>query len=168
MEKTPLMKTSDLCDEYGDQIQVADPIGFKSFGGCNEFFGRIETVKCYEDNSLVRAALEQNGKSKVLVVDGGGSLRCALLGDNVAALAQKNEWSGILLFGCIRDSEAVSALDIGIVALGTNPRKSAKNNEGTANVSVHFAGMDFIPGYHVYIDSDGIVTSEKELAFRDL
>jgi regulator of ribonuclease activity A len=162
------MKTTDLCDEYGDQIHVADPIGFKSFGGYNEFFGKIETVKCYEDNSLVRAALEENGKSKVLVVDGGGSLHCALLGDNIAALAQKNEWSGILLFGCIRDSEAVSALGLGIVALGTNPRKSAKNNEGTANVSVHFAGIDFIPGSHIYIDSDGIVTSEKELVFRDL
>ena len=92
--------------------------------------------------------------------------RIYLLGDNIAELAQKNEWAGVLIFGCIRDSEAVSALKVGVVALGTNPRKSAKRNEGTINVAVHFAGIRFIPGHTVYIDEDGIVTSETELSLR--
>jgi len=157
------MKTTDLCDDYGDETQVVDSIGFKHFGGCTSFFGKIETVKCYEDNSLLRAAIERNGAGKVLVVDGGGSLRCALLGDNVAALALKNEWNGILIYGSIRDSEAVSALELGVVALGTNPRKSAKKNEGTSNIELHFAGASFIPGQFIYIDADGIVTSAKEI-----
>jgi len=90
-------------------------------------------------------------------------LRCALLGDNVAALALKNEWNGILIYGSIRDSEAVSALELGVVALGTNPRKSAKKNEGTSNIELHFAGASFIPGQFIYIDADGIVTSAKEI-----
>jgi regulator of ribonuclease activity A len=157
------MKTSDLCDEYGDQVQVAEPIGFGSFGGRKEFFGQIVTLKCFEDNSLLRAAIEKNGKGKVLVVDGGGSNRCALLGDNIASIAHQNEWNGIIIHGYIRDSEAVSKIDIGIVALGTNPRKSAKKNKGAANIIVNFAQTDFIPGKYIYIDQDGIVTSEKEL-----
>ena len=157
------MQTTDICDEHGNEIQVADPIGFKHFGGRKSFFGKIETVKCYEDNSLLRAAIEKNGKGKALVVDGGGSLRCALLGDNLAALAQNNEWNGILINGAIRDSEAVSALEIGIVALGTNPRKSTKNNQGSSNVELHFAGVDFIPGQFIYVDADGIVTSAEEI-----
>lgn len=161
------MKTTDLCDKYENQITVADPIGFKSFGGRKEFSGRIETVKCHEDNSLVRAALEKNGKGKVLVVDGGGSLRCALLGDNMAALAQKNEWNGVLIYGCIRDSELVATLDIGVLALGTHPRKSAKKNEGAANIPVYFAGVIFDPGQTIYIDADGILVSAAELALTE-
>jgi regulator of ribonuclease activity A len=158
------MKTTDICDEHSNEIQVVDPIGFKHFGGRTSFFGKIETVKCYEDNSLLRAAIEKNGRGKVLVVDGGGSLRCALLGDNIATLAQKNEWNGIFIYGGIRDSETVSGLDIGIAALGTNPRKSKKNNEGSSNIEVHFAGVDFVPGNFIYLDMDGIVVSEKDFA----
>lgn len=158
------MKTTDLCDEYDQQINIAEPIGFGSFGGRREFSGQIETVKCFEDNSLLRAALERNGKGRVLVVDGGGSRRCALLGDIVAGLAKKNEWNGVLIHGSIRDADVVATLDIGIVALGTHPRKSAKKNEGAANITVHFAGIDFVPGQYVYIDTDGIVTSATELA----
>jgi regulator of ribonuclease activity A len=157
------MKTTDLCDEYGDRVHVADPIGFRSFGGRKEIIGQIETVKCHEDNSLLRAAVEKNGKGKILVVDGGGSNRCALLGDNIAAIAHQNEWNGIVIYGFIRDSEAISKIDIGIVALGTNPRKSAKKNEGSTNIVLHFANTDFVPGNFIYIDQDGIITSEKEL-----
>jgi regulator of ribonuclease activity A len=157
------MKTTDLCDDYGDQVHVAEPVGFKSFGGRKSFAGQIETVRCYEDNSLVRTALEGNGLGKVLVVDGGGSLRCALLGDRLAALAQENQWSGILIYGGIRDSEAISTLAIGVVALGTHPRRSAKNNEGMANTVLRFAGIDFVPGHYIYIDPDGIVTSEVKI-----
>jgi regulator of ribonuclease activity A len=157
------MKTTDLCDEYDQQVNVAEPIGFVSFGGRKDFSGQIETVKCHEDNSLVRAAVERNGKGKVLVVDGGGSRRCALLGDNIASLAQKNEWNGFLIFGSIRDSEVVATLDIGVVALGTHPKKSAKRNEGAANIVVYFSGTIFVPGQYIYIDADGIVTSETAL-----
>jgi regulator of ribonuclease activity A len=157
------MKTSDICDEYGDQVSAGDPIGFQHFGGRNEFYGQIETVKCFEDNSLVRAALERSGRGKILVIDGGGSLRCALVGDQLAALALKNEWRGMLVYGCIRDSEALSGLDIGVVALSAHPRKSAKKNEGSANLSVHFAGIRFCPGQYLYIDLDGIVTSQNQI-----
>jgi len=158
------MKTTDLCDAHSDHLHIAESIGWASFGGRKEFWGEIETVKCHEDNSLVRAALEKNGRGKVLVVDGGGSRRCALVGDLIAALAQKNEWAGLLIYGSVRDSEALAAIEIGVVALGTHPKKSAKRNEGLANVQVHFAGIDFVPGHYIYIDPDGIVTSEKSLA----
>jgi regulator of ribonuclease activity A len=157
------MKTTDLCDEFGDQVYVADPIGFRHFGRQHSFYGQIKTVKCYEDNSLVRAALVENGRGKVLVVEGGGSLRCALLGDMLAALAQKNEWNGILIYGAVRDTEALATLDIGVMALATNPRRSEKKNEGTADVPVNFAGIYFIPGRYLYVDEDGIVTSKNNL-----
>ena len=157
------MKTTDLCDEYGEQVQVAEAIGFRHFGGRKTFWGQIATVKCYEDNSLVKTAVSQNGRGQVLVVDGGGSLRCALLGDIVAALAQQNEWVGVLIYGAIRDSTDVAAIDIGVVALGTNPRKSGKKNEGTVNIPLYFAGISFVPGHYIYVDADGIVTSAAAL-----
>jgi regulator of ribonuclease activity A len=158
------MKTTDLCDKCGEDIKVLDPIGFRSFGARTEFHGQIETVKCYEDNTFVRAALEKDGTGKILVVDGGGSNRCALLGDNIADLAYKNKWNGIIVYGYIRDSVAVSKIDIGVLALGTNPKKSAKNKEGAVNLTVHFAGVDFIPGEFVYVDEDGAVVSKNELS----
>jgi len=157
------MKTTDLCDKYVDQLQVAEPIGFRSFGGKREFHGQIETVQCFEDNTFVRATLEIDGTGKVLIVDGDGSNRCALLGDNIADLAHKNGWNGIIVFGYIRDSVAVSAIDIGIIALGTSPKKSAKDNLGQVNLSVRFADVDFVPGEFVYVDEDGVVVSDKEL-----
>jgi regulator of ribonuclease activity A len=157
------MKTTDLCDQYSDQVRVAEPIGLKSFGERHEFHGQIETVKCYEDNTFVRAALEKDGTGKVLVVDGGGSTRCALLGDNIAELARGNKWNGIVIYGSIRDSVAVSKVEIGILALGTNPKKSAKNKEGTVGIPLHFAGVDFIPGEFVYVDEDGMVLSTGNL-----
>lgn len=157
------MKTTDLCDQYADQIQVAEPIGFQSFGGKPEFHGQIETVKCHEDNTFVRTALEKDGAGKVLIVDGGGSRRCALLGDNIAELAFQNKWSGVIVYGSIRDSAAVSKIEIGVLALGTNPKKSAKNKEGTPGIPVCFAGVDFKPGEFVYVDEDGMVISPQEL-----
>ncbi len=157
------MKTTDICDNHIDEIQIAEPIGFKSYGGRREFSGQIETVKCYEDNTFVRAALERNGQGKVLIVDGGGSTRCALLGDNIAELAQKNQWDGLVIYGSIRDSAAVTKIDIGILALGTHPKKSAKNKEGMTHLKIRFAGVDFIPGDFIYVDEDGVVTSTKEI-----
>jgi regulator of ribonuclease activity A len=157
------MKTTDLCDKYSDQLQVAEPIGFRSFGGKREFHGQIETVQCFEDNTFVRATLEKDGTGKVLIVDGDGSNRCALLGDNIADLAHKNGWKGIIVFGYIRDSVAVSAIDIGIIALGTSPKKSAKDNLGSVNLTVRFADVNFVPGEFVYVDEDGVVVSSTEL-----
>jgi len=156
-------KTTDLCDNNAELVRVAAPIGFKDYGGKKNFFGKIQTVKCFEDNSFVRNALEQNGEGKVLVVDGGGSLRCALLGDMMGELAVKNNWSGIIVYGCVRDSVAVSQLVLGVKALNVNPLKSGKRNEGQENVSVHFAGVDFIPDEFVYCDEDGILVSKEDI-----
>jgi regulator of ribonuclease activity A len=156
------LKTTDLCDTYPDKVCIAEP-GFNDFGGLIDFYGQIQTIKCHEDNSLVRKVLETAGDGKVLVVDGGGSMRCALLGDMLGGLAIKNKWIGIIVYGCIRDSAALSLLPLGIKALDTIPLKSNKRNEGQENITVHFAGVDFIPGEYVYCDADGIVVSKEQL-----
>jgi regulator of ribonuclease activity A len=156
------IKTTDLCDANPDKVSVADP-GFKNFGGKKDFGGKIYTVKCFEDNSYVRKVLETDGAGKVLVVDGGGSMRCALLGDMLAELAIKNKWSGVIVYGCIRDSKAIGDLPVGVQALNTIPLKSNKRNEGQENIPVRFAGVNFIPGEYVYCDADGIITSKEAL-----
>ncbi len=155
--------TADLYDEHGDSLQVATPM-FNSFGGKKIFSGVISTVKCHEDNSFVRAALEQTGDGKVLIVDGGGSLRCALLGDMLAELGIKNGWSGIIVYGCIRDSAVIGQMDIGVKSLNTNPKKSVKKDIGERDIPVTFAGVNFIPGHYLYADEDGFVVSEKDLS----
>lgn len=151
--------TADLCDKYIDKLQVAEPI-FIDFGGNSTFEGEIHTLKVFEDNTLVRAALEKDGTGKVLVIDGGGSFRCALIGDNLAALAIENNWRGIIVYGCIRDSKQIAEMDIGVKALNTNPTKSVKRNEGQENITVRFAGVKFKPGNYLYADDDGIVVSK--------
>lgn len=156
------MQTADLSDKYAEKIQVADSI-FKDFGGRSAFSGKIQTLKVFEDNSLVRKMLEQNGEGKVLVVDGGGSLRCALLGDMLGELAVSNGWEGIVIYGCIRDSSAIKQLPLGVKALNTNPLKSVKRNEGQENISVKFAGVSFVPDAYLYADEDGILVSEEIL-----
>ena len=157
------LKTTDLCDAHPNKVRVAEPIGWNDYGAVSLFNGIIHTVKCFEDNSLVRTALEQNGEGKVLVVDGGGSMRCALLGDMLGELAVKNKWNGIIIYGCIRDSKAMSELAVGVKALDTIPLKSNKRNEGQENIPVRFAGVDFIPGEFVYTDEDGIIVSKERL-----
>ena len=155
------LKTTDLSDLHPKKVQAAESL-FRDFGGRKMFHGEIVTLKIFEDNSFVRKALEQNGESKVLVIDGGGSLRCALLGDQLGELAVKNKWNGVLVFGCVRDSEALSQLDLGIKALNTHPLKTEKRNEGQENIAVRFAGLDFVPGTFIYADEDGVlVTTEK-------
>lgn len=157
-------KTTDLCDANPDKIRVAEPIGFRDFGGVRMFSGRIRTIKCFEDNSLVRKALERDGEGKVLVVDGGGSMRCALLGDLLGELGVKSKWNGIVIYGCIRDSADMATLKIGVKALGTFPLKSEKRNEGQTNIPVRFAGVDFVPGEFLYADEDGIIVSREPLS----
>ena len=155
-------KTADLCDHFSDVVQIAEE-QMGDFGGLGAFSGMIETVKAFEDNSKVRECVNSPGKGKVLVVDGGGSMRRAMLGDQLAAKAVKNGWAGIVINGCIRDSAAMANLPLGVKALNTIPLKSNKRNEGQQNIPVHFADIDFIPGEFVYCDEDGIIVSKEEL-----
>jgi regulator of ribonuclease activity A len=127
------------------------------------FSGKITTLKLFEDNSFVRKQLESNGKGKVLVVDGGASLRCALVGDKLAELAITNKWEGIIVNGCIRDSYLINQMDIAIKAINTSPVKSIKRNIGKMNIPVNFSGVTFIPGQFVYSDNDGVLISKKSL-----
>lgn len=156
------ISTADLCDRYPGDVRVVEPI-LRSFGGASAFAGPISTVRVHEDNVLVRAALEEPGEGRVLVVDGGGSLGCALLGDQIGELARMKGWVGIVVYGCVRDARALRELPVGIRALATNPRKSAKRGEGERDVPVTFAGVTFAPGHHLCADEDGIVVSERAL-----
>lgn len=154
--------TTDLSDANPD-VPAIEPL-FSDFGGRTAFHGPAHTLKLHEDNSLVRAALEQPGEGKVLVVDGGGSERCALLGDQLAALAVNNGWAGVLVYGCIRDSEAIMEMDIGVKALATHPKKSEKRGVGLENIAVTFAGVTIKPGDMIYADGDGILVSERPIS----
>jgi len=158
--------TTDICDAMDESARVADP-GFNDYGGRTDFSGPVTTVRCHEDNSLVRQALEEAGAGRVLVVDGGGSRRCALLGDLLAGFGVDNGWAGIVVNGCIRDSDAIAALDIGVKALATHPRKSVKRGAGERDVAVRFAGIDFRPGDYLYADRDGIVVTEQPVPDAD-
>lgn len=155
-------KTTDLCDEFSDRLQVAEPI-FGDYGGAVMFSGSIVTLKVFEDNSLVRTVLEEPGGGRVLVVDGGGSMRCALVGDQLAELAEENDWAGVIVNGCIRDSAAITEIPIGVKAVGVHPLKSVKRGVGERDIPVRFAGVIFHPGYYVYADEDGLLVSEKPL-----
>lgn len=156
------MGTADLCDQYPDEVQVAAPL-FTSYGGMRAFGGKIVTVKVFEDNVLVRAALAEPGQGQVLVVDGGGSLRCALVGDQLAQLAQTNGWAGILVYGCIRDAAAIAGIAIGVKALNTHPLKSVKRGEGQRDLPVTFAAVTFQPGHYLYADDDGVIVAPHPL-----
>lgn len=156
------IKTTDLCDEHSDSLRILAPI-FLDYGGVRAFGGPVSTVKIFEDNSLVRTALEEPGKGRVLVVDGGGSMRCALLGDNLAELGRDHGWSGVLVYGCIRDSADIAGIDIGVKALNTHPLKSVKKGVGERDVPVTFGGVTIRPGDYLYADEDGVVVSETAL-----
>jgi regulator of ribonuclease activity A len=155
--------TADLYDSFVDKVRVAAPL-FRDFGGRIEFSGPIATLKVFEDNSFVRATLDSPGNGRILVVDGGGSLRCALLGDQLAQLGVRNGWAGVIINGCIRDSQVIAQLDIGVKALATNPRKSVKRDVGERDIVINFAEVDFCPGSHVYADADGILVSAAPLS----
>lgn len=160
-------KTADLLDQNEEQVQggrvrVVAPL-FRRYGRRSAFAGQIVTIKLFEDNSWVRTVLGESGQGKVLVIDGGGSLRCALVGDQLAVLAQKNAWEGIVVYGCIRDSDDINTLDLGVRALNTHPLKSVKKGIGERDLSVSFGGVTFKPDEWVYVDADGIVVSESPL-----
>jgi len=156
------MATADLYDQHGEALQIAAPV-FRDYGGDIVFEGPVVTLKVFEDNSLVRSALEEPGDGRVLVVDGGGSLRCALVGDMLAELGRKNGWAGIVVYGCVRDAAVMAQMSIGIKALGTNPRKSVKKGEGTRDVTLRFADLVVEPGQYLYADHDGIVIARHKL-----
>lgn len=160
------IKTADLCDQYADVLQIASP-GLLDFGGRREFFGEIVTLKLFEDNSLVREVLSTNGEGRVLVVDGAASMRCALLGDMLAAKAVENAWRGLVINGCIRDCAAIAAMPLGVKALGTHPLKSQKKGTGQMNVPVTFSQVTFSPGHYLYADTDGLVVASRPLHQRD-
>ena len=147
--------TADLYDHYGDRLDICQPI-FRDYGGDKQFHGEVVTLKCFEDNSLVREILGEYGEGKVLVVDGGASLRCAMLGDLLAQKGVDNDWAGVVINGCIRDSAAIKQMPIGVKALATNPRKTVKKGVGERDVPLTFAGVTIHPGDTLYADEDGI------------
>lgn len=152
----------DLCDAHPDIVRVAEPV-FATYGGRMAFGGPIRTVKCFEDNSLVAERVREPGEGRVLVIDGGGSMRCALVGDNLAALAADNGWAGLVVYGCVRDVDELAAIDVGIQALGSNPLRSIKRGEGQRDLPVDFAGVRFVPDQYVYCDNNGVVVAPVNL-----
>lgn len=154
--------TPELCDKYPDLVRVVEPI-FKNYGGKSSFGGQIVTIKCHEDNSVVKETAGTAGNGKIIVVDGGGSLLRALLGDLIAQNAVQNGWEGFIIYGCIRDVDAISTMNLGVKALNTNPLKTEKKGIGDLNIPVSFGGVTFKPGEYVYADSNGIIVSSKPL-----
>ncbi|MGH7509613.1 MAG: ribonuclease E activity regulator RraA [Gemmatimonadales bacterium] len=154
--------TADLCDAFAPALQLAEPL-FRDYGGALRFAGAVETLRVFEDNALVREALEAPGRGRVLVVDGGGSLRSALIGGRLAALAHANGWSGLVVNGCIRDSTETRVIPIGIKALNTSPMRSGKSGAGDRDIAVRFAGITFSPGHFLYADQDGVVVADRSL-----
>ncbi len=155
-------KTADLCDEFEQSVGVAEPL-LRDYGGTTSFYGSLATVKVFEDNVLIREVLETDGQGRVLVVDGGGSTRCALAGDRFAQLAYENGWAGIVVDGCIRDSDEISRIPVGVKARHAVPKKSAKEGVGERDVPVRFAGLTFSPGHYLYADPDGIIVADRDL-----
>ncbi len=152
----------DICDDFFDEITVLEPL-FADYGGKSKFSGEVVTIKCFEDNSLVRDAVKTEGRGRVLVVDGGGSLRHALLGDLLAAAAAENGWQGLLINGCVRDLEILETIDLGVKALNCYPVKTEKRGEGRLDVNVSFAGARIQPGQFLYSDTNGVVVAFRKL-----
>jgi regulator of ribonuclease activity A len=152
----PFRPTADLVDEIGPDVRSCD-VQFRQFGARAQFAGPISTVRCFEDNALLKSVLSAPGDGGVLVIDGAGSLHTALIGDLIAELARSNGWVGLVIHGAVRDAAALRGIDLGIKALGTNPRKSAKTGAGERDVVVNLGGVSFVPGEVAYSDDDGIV-----------
>jgi regulator of ribonuclease activity A len=153
--------TADLVDEIGADVRSCD-LQFGQYGGRSQFAGPIATVRCFQDNALLKSMLSEPGDGGVLVIDGDGSLHSALVGDVLAGLGRDNGWAGLIINGAVRDASTLRTLDIGIKALGTNPRKSTKNGDGQRDVAVEFGGVVFVPGEIAYSDEDGIVVVSRQ------
>ena len=155
-------KTADLCDDFIDELEVCE-LPLHSYGKVKRFSGPISTVRVFEDNVLVKEALQTIPEGNILVVDGGGSRRCALMGDMLGEIAQERKLAGVIINGCVRDSAELGGMGIGILAIGTNPRKSIKQGKGDRDVPLTFGGIDWHPGDYAYCDEDGVVISKKKL-----
>ncbi|WP_088329702.1 ribonuclease E activity regulator RraA [Lacimicrobium sp. SS2-24] len=154
--------TSELCDLFADNVDVVEPM-FVSYGGRRSYGGEITTVKCFEDKGLLEKILAQPGKGKILLVDGGGSLRRALIDANTAQLAVDNDWEGIVCYGSVRDLDTLEDMDIGIHALASIPVSADYEQTGDADIAVNFGGVTFLPEDHLYADSTGIILSPEPL-----
>lgn len=157
----------ELCDHFPDLVRVAEAMMI-NFGGREAFGGEIVTVKTCEDNSMVKEQLNRPGVGKVLVVDGAGSMRRALLGDMIAESAVENGWEGVIVYGCIRDVNAIAQLDLGVQALGAQPLRSSRKGVGELNVDVSFAGITFVPGQYAYGDNNGLLVCAQQLILPGL
>ncbi|MBB3038040.1 ribonuclease E activity regulator RraA [Hoyosella altamirensis] len=156
MSEVEFTATADLADEIGPEIKSCDT-QFTQFGGRREFAGRVTTVKCFQDNALLKSILGEPGNGGVLVIDGDGSVHTALVGDVIAELGRSNGWSGLIINGAVRDAAILGTLDIGVKALGTNPRKSTKTGAGERDVPIEIGGITFTPGDILHSDDDGVV-----------
>jgi regulator of ribonuclease activity A len=157
-----VVSTADLVDRYGDGVQCCE-LQFRAFAGRDRFEGEIVTVDCVEDNVLVKQTLQDPGRGKVLVVDGHGSLRCALIGDVIAGIGVANGWEGVVVNGAVRDVVALRHLELGVLALGSNPCKSAKEGTGVRGATLRFGGVTFQPGGWLVADEDGVLVSPRRL-----
>ena len=155
--------TPDLCDDHAGQVAVCTGLSWNSYGGRARFGGEIATVKCFEDNSRVKESLAEAARGRILVVDGGGSLRHALIGDLIASGAAELGWCGVIIYGACRDVEVLATLDIGVFALGAVPIKSVRRDKGQAGIPVRFGGVEFVPGQFVYADANGVITAPRAL-----
>jgi regulator of ribonuclease activity A len=156
------VKTADLVDTHDGETRFCH-LPLRLYGRRRFFHGRIATLRTFEDNVLLRKRLEQNGEGQVLVVDGGGSTRCAIIGDNIAAIGQASGWAGIIINAALRDVAEMNAMDFGIFALGSSPKKSTKFGIGAENVVVTFGNVDFVPGEMVYADEDGVLVAPRAI-----
>lgn len=158
--------TADLVDFIGADVRSCDT-QFRNLGGKTNFVGKITTVKCFQDNALLKSILSEDNPGGVLVIDGGASMHTALVGDIIAGLGKDHGWQGVIVNGPIRDSAVIGAMDFGCKALGTNPRKSTKTGEGERDVVVSLGGVEFVPGHYAYCDADGIVITEQPIEPED-
>jgi regulator of ribonuclease activity A len=155
--------TSALCDMYIDQVDVVEPM-FSNFGGRTSFAGQITTIKCFEDNGLIREVLEQEGLGRILLIDGGGSLRRALVDAEIATIAEENEWEGIVVFGSVREIDDLEEMNIGIQAIASIPVGAVSQSIGESDIPVNFGGVTFLPDDYLYADSTGIIISPEILS----
>jgi regulator of ribonuclease activity A len=156
--------TPDLCDAHADDVRVISGIHWQHFGARRHFCGPVETVKCFEDNSRVKEALAEPGEGRVLVVDGGGSLRHALIGDMIAGKAADLGWAGVVIYGVCRDVDVLCDIELGVVALGSVPIKSVRRGEGQRSIPVEMGGVTIRPGDYLYADLNGIIVANRSLS----
>ncbi|GAB3528995.1 ribonuclease E activity regulator RraA [Photobacterium alginatilyticum] len=154
--------TSELCDIYLDQVDVVEPM-FSSYGGRNSFGGQVTTIKCFEDSGLIRDVLQQPGAGRVLLIDGGGSLRRALIDADIAQLAATNEWEGMIVYGCVRNVDELDEMELGIQAMASIPVGADEQGIGEVDVAVNFGGVTFLPEDHIYADTTGVILSPEPL-----